>query len=60
MRENIIKLLFLTFFILPLIHTGCSPTEPSIENIEPGRRDYVWSVDTISSPSHLFYWHIIS
>jgi hypothetical protein len=34
---------------------ACSPTEPTIENIEPGRRDYVWNVDTISSPPNLFY-----
>jgi hypothetical protein len=55
MRENIIKLLFLTFLILQFIYTGCSPTAPSINDVEPGSRDYVWSVDTISSPPNLFY-----
>jgi len=56
MKRNIyIKLLLITFINLPIGQTGCDTTEPPIDNTKPGRRDYVWSVDTISSPPNLFY-----
>ncbi|MBX2977492.1 MAG: hypothetical protein KF721_15305 [Ignavibacteriaceae bacterium] len=49
----IIKLLVL--LLLPLLFTAVScnkPTEPN-ENTPPGRRDYVWSVDTLYSPNNI-------
>src|SRR5690606_29010 len=49
------------FLILPLIlQLSCSsPTDPN-DNLQPGRRDYVWTVDTLAAPSgNIFYlWQI--
>ena len=47
-------LIALLFFVLMLFTTSCkrSPTEPPgkpEENITPGRRDYIWSLDTITT-----------
>jgi len=38
----------------------CNTTEPPIDNIEPGRRDYEWTVDTLNAPAgNIFYlWQI--
>lgn len=55
-----VKILLLTLlFLLGGIagyFTSCkrTPTEPN-DNTKPGRRDYEWAVDTISSPPNLFY-----
>jgi len=49
---NVLLLVLLT---LPLVLCSCNTTEPPIDNIEPGRRDYEWSVDTISAGPDLFY-----
>jgi len=52
------KSIFMQFFTLSLflcVCYSCNATEPPIDNTKPGRRDYVWSVDTISSPPNLFY-----
>ncbi|MBZ0183237.1 MAG: hypothetical protein K8F60_12345 [Melioribacteraceae bacterium] len=41
------KLILSTFVLLIILTTSCeSPTEV-IDNTQPGRRDYVWSVDTV-------------
>lgn len=35
-------------FVLPVLITlACNTTEPPVDNIPPGRRDYIWSVDTL-------------
>jgi hypothetical protein len=39
--------------LLPLLFTTVScnkPTEPPTEDIPPGRRDYIWTVDTLNIP----------
>jgi hypothetical protein len=39
------------FISLYVIAVSCDTTEPSIvENIAPGKRDYVWSIDSLSRP----------
>lgn len=48
-KENNAFLLFITLAIttfLFLWQTGCNTTEPKDE-VKPGRRDYVWTVDTL-------------
>lgn len=42
--------------LLLFINADCkkNPVSP-IDDLKPGRRDYVWTVDTISSPPNLFY-----
>ncbi|HRI48298.1 MAG TPA: hypothetical protein PK559_14420 [Ignavibacteriaceae bacterium] len=45
----------LALLLLPLLFSAVScnkPTEPN-ENTPPGRRDYVWSVDTLYSPNNI-------
>ncbi|GBD90093.1 hypothetical protein BMS3Abin04_00809 [bacterium BMS3Abin04] len=34
-----------------LLLPSCNTTEPPIDNIKPGRRDYTWKVDTLFIPS---------
>ena len=41
------SIFLLTFF-------SCDTTEPPIDNIPPGRRDYVWTVDTLFLPFNFF------
>ena len=42
-------------FILLLLFNSCdSPTEV-IDNTVPGRRDYVWTVDTLDAPDNSYY-----
>lgn len=48
----------ITRFLLPVILFGfisCDTTEPPIDNTTPGRRDYVWSIDTLDAPSNTYY-----
>jgi len=54
---NVLLLVLLT---LPLVLCGCNTTEPPIDNTEPGRRDYKWTIDTLTAPTgNLFYlWSI--
>jgi len=46
------KKYFLAFVLLSFVlcNLGCkkTPTEPPIDNLQPGRRDYVWTVDTLN------------
>jgi hypothetical protein len=47
----------LVIILLPLLFTAVScnkPTEPPIEDITPGRRDYVWTIDTISTDPFIY------
>jgi hypothetical protein len=42
-------------FILTVILLGiisCDTTEPPIDNILPGRRDYTWTIDTLNTPAY--------
>lgn len=39
-------------FILILIVQNCDTTDPPNNDIEPGRRDYTWSVDSVSSSGY--------
>lgn len=52
MRNKLFLLLIAVVFLLTL--PGC-PTEPQIDNTPPGRRDYVWTVDTLYSPNNTLY-----
>jgi len=46
-----IKLIVLGLFIILLtISCGVNDSETVIKPIEPGRRDYVWEVDTLNTP----------
>lgn len=46
---------FLCIYLSALVFWGCSTTEPPVENLSPGRRDYTWTVDTLRSNSSMFY-----
>ncbi len=43
MKKNFITYLLFTFISL----LSCNPTEPPDDNLQPGRRDYVWTADTL-------------
>ncbi len=51
------KAVLLSIFVL--LNSSCkkSPTGPSVDDTTPGRRDYVWTVDTIP-PQHGFFTRI--
>ncbi|HJZ23199.1 MAG TPA: hypothetical protein VJ201_01980 [Candidatus Babeliales bacterium] len=51
---NLKKMLIL-IFVLILISLHCDTTEPPVDNLQPGRRDYVWTVDTLYSPNNTLY-----
>ncbi|OGU31721.1 MAG: hypothetical protein A2057_00530 [Ignavibacteria bacterium GWA2_35_9] len=46
------QFLFIVLVTIVLINLGCkkSLTEPVSDNTQPGRRDYVWKVDTLKLP----------
>ena len=48
------KLTIWCFIIITNIFLSCGVTDTE-ENLQPGRRDYVWSVDTISNINGLFH-----
>jgi hypothetical protein len=48
---KITGLFLLVFFILL---TTCNTTDPHINDLKPGRRDYVWSVDILFLPFNFF------
>ena len=44
-------MLFLIFVLIIILNTvHCDTTEPPVDNLQPGRRDYVWTVDTLNIP----------
>lgn len=43
-------MLFILIFIFILISIQCDTTEPPDDTIQPGRRDYTWTVDTLNIP----------
>jgi len=47
------KALIIFFLLLTIISCSKNPVEPKEEPLPPGRRDYVWTVDTIKVP---FFW----
>jgi hypothetical protein len=46
------QFLFIVLLTIVLLDLGCkkSLTEPAPDNTQPGRRDYVWTVDTLKLP----------
>lgn len=45
------KVIISTIFLVSIIILNtCDTTEPPKDEIEPGRRDYVWEVDTLEIP----------
>jgi len=50
------SLLLLLIVLITTLNFSCkkSPTEPT-DNTQPGRRDYVWTVDTLSAPYNTFF-----
>jgi len=45
------QMLFLIFVLIIILNTvHCDTTEPPVDNLQPGRRDYVWTVDTLNIP----------
>lgn len=54
-RKIFIKIPFVILASLTLLQTGCDTTEPKRNNAEPGRRDYVWTVDTLNYPYSPLY-----
>jgi hypothetical protein len=46
---------FILVIIFILISLQCDTTEPPVDDLPPGRRDYVWTIDTISSGSFQTY-----
>jgi hypothetical protein len=55
---KIINFLLLNFFVFSFFR--CDTTEPPEDNLQPGRRDYDWTVDTLIAPAgNIFYlWSI--
>ena len=35
------------FIIVNFIFIACDTTEPTIDNTPPGKRDYIWSIDSV-------------
>ena len=52
MKKYILSVVLISFVLLII---GCkkAPTETSTDNLQPGKRSYIWSVDTISSPQSI-------
>ncbi len=55
MKQNVTTILkhifyFCLFTFAVLLLASCTPTEPPVEKIKPGRRDYAWTVDTLFIP----------
>ena len=48
-------LFYLIAAIIFAFITSCDTTEPPVDNTEPGRRDYVWTIDTIDAPYNTYY-----
>ena len=50
------KRILILICIIFIINTSCNTTEPT--EILPGRRDYVWTVDTLNTPNDLLgrFW----
>ncbi len=60
MKQNITTILKITFHFclfafIVLLLTSCTPTEPPVEKIKQGRRDYTWTVDTLNYPYTTYY-----
>lgn len=47
-QSMLFNLIFVIIFIL--ISVKCDTTEPPIDTLQPGRRDYSWTVDTLNIP----------
>jgi hypothetical protein len=51
--KAIVSFILLSVFYFSLL--SCNTTDPGEDNTTPGRRDYEWTVDTLSSPPNYFY-----
>jgi len=49
-----IKLLFILILTIALTQS-CDTTEPPVDDLKPGRRDYTWEVDTLNIPFTYLY-----
>jgi len=49
MKKHFFSFILISIFLL---NSGCkkNATEPISEDLQPGRRDYVWTVDTLNYP----------
>ena len=52
MLQKIITLFFFTAITITILQS-CDSTEP-IDDNKPGRRDYVWAVDTLNTPDNTY------
>jgi hypothetical protein len=52
--QNLFVYCILSLSFLPLY--SCNITEPPIDDSNPGRRDYTWTVDTLDTPSYFRMW----
>ena len=41
------KIILVLAIVLSFSSFSCDTTEPIPDNIQPGRRDYVWSIDSV-------------
>jgi hypothetical protein len=50
------KIFMLTIIIFTVSLISCNSVEPPDDNLQPGRRDYVWTVDTLDYNNYLRIW----
>jgi hypothetical protein len=48
-----LKIALLPLLVITLLNFSCDTTNPPDDNLQPGRRDYVWTVDTLEIPYSL-------
>jgi hypothetical protein len=49
------KIFLLAVFAVTLVLGTCSENPVSNDDLKPGRRDYVWTVDTLNTPFNIYY-----
>jgi hypothetical protein len=49
-----LKIISLIFSLTALLNISCNTTEPPVDNLQPGGRDYVWTVDTLLGQRYPF------
>ena len=45
---------FIAVFLIIIFFSNCNTTEPIEDNLQPGRRDYIWIVDTLHGQGYSF------
>ncbi len=48
MNRVFLIIAFLSIFLICLFSFSCNTTNPPVDKVQPGRRDYEWTMDTIS------------